>query len=104
MRKRKREEMNEEEEEEEENNYIHIYDNNYKIIYCFQCNIYNIVFEKENNYCNICYKLDTQNVFIDEAKLYFDSKSHIKQTKIIDTNPSFVKTIYYSSKIVQDNV
>lgn len=100
MKKRKREEID----EDEENSYIYIHNNDYKIIHCNQCNIYNIVFEKDNNYCKNCYKHDTQNVFIDEAKLYFDSKSCTRQTKIIDANPNFVKTIHYSSKIIQDNL
>ena len=101
MRKRKREE---EEEEEDNNKYIFIRNNDYKIIYCNQCNIYNIMFDKDNNYCKNCSKLDTQNVFIDEAKLYFDSKSCTRETKIIDTNSKFIKTIHYSSQIIQDNL
>ena len=96
------------EKENEKEKYINIDTN--KIIYCPQCNVYIIyikeMIETEHNHfstsfcCDNCKNPHIQNVFVDEAKIYFDSKYNTKRRKFIGPDYSGVKIRYYSWKII----
>ena len=97
----------EEEEEEEEEKYINISSIHDKIIYCLQCNSYLIYIKglsipKENHFssCDNCESSHIQNVYIDEAKIYFDSKNITEKTKLIGADFSNIKRRCYSRKLV----
>lgn len=90
---------------ENDDKYIHINSDKYKIIYCLQCNFYLIYLRgvKENNRCENCNSPSLQNVFIDEAKIYFDAETcDDRKTTLVKGNPSFVKRRNYSWKIIQN--
>ena len=95
---------------EEGKKYINI--DTSKIIYCLQCNVYIIYIkgmpESKNHYsssssshcCDNCKNPHITNVFIDEAKVYFDSKNNTRKRKFIGTNCSNIKIRHYSRKII----
>lgn len=97
------------EKEKNDNQYININSNEYKIIYCSQCNLY-IIYNREikesspssHIRCDNCSNPNLQNVFIDEAKIYFDSATCTRKTTFIRGNPSFIKRRHYSWKIIQN--
>ena len=94
------------EKEIEEGNYLNI--NTNKIIYCYKCNNYiiynNIAVIKHDHfptpsYCDNCKNPHIQNVYVDEAKIYFNSK-YTQKRKFIGPDCSNVKIRNYSWKIV----
>ena len=86
-----------------ENEYIHIpvYIRKY---FCLKCNNY-IIFMKgtTNHSCPNCYRPSIQNVFIDEAKLYFNPSTANKNIRYIRQNDTPTVAIqYYSRKIISN--
>ena len=101
----------------EDKNYIKVDTN--KIIFCPQCNAYIIyikgMIENEFNYfppsstssfpspryrCDNCKNPRVQNVFVDEAKVYFNSENNIKKRKFIGTDCSSIQIRNYSRKVI----
>ena len=85
--------------------YILINSNDNKIIYCSNCNMYIIYIKEssdENYFCNKCgcSSIGIQNVFIDEAKIYFNPKQTIR--RYIGGNYSNIERQHYSWKYIRN--
>ena len=75
--------------------------NDVKIIYCPQCDAYLVYSTTDHNHyysCGNCDNTHTQNVFVDEAKIYFNPKH--KSKRYIGANSSNIKIRHYSWKVI----
>ena len=95
----------------DDNDEIYVYiGQNVDIKYCWQCNTYNILFTNDKNtttttLCNNCHNNHSiQNVYVDEARIYFNSKTCSTNQRFIETNPTGIKRQYYFSQIIKDIV
>ena len=103
--------------DDDENKYISINTNN-KIIYCSQCDSYLIYIKGMTNAkndhsttatttttstscCDNCENPYVQNVYVDDAKIYYDSENITEKTKFIGPNSSNIKRRCYSGKIIK---
>ena len=107
MSKKKEEKtINNEKNDDDDDKFINVDTSN--IYYCPQCNSYNIYIkgyvENKDTHsysrCNNCNNKFTQNIYVDEAKVYFNSEECIKKRKFIGRDCSTIKIRNYSRKVI----
>ena len=89
------------------NNFINTNTNESVIIFCLQCQSYNIykigTFDNnDNQYCLNCHSINIQNVFADEIKFHFNPATSTRKTALVKTNSPIIKERNYSWTIIKD--
>lgn len=84
----------------EEKEFIILTSNSHKIFYCSKCDRYIIIYMQEINKnigccCINCKYTYLQDIFIDEAKIYFNSKNSTKNIRYIGQNDNIVLGVQY---------
>lgn len=91
---------------EDDKDFIFLTNNNHKIYYCSKCDRYIIKKMQEtnkNNGCTNCYYTYLQDIFVDEAKIYFNSKNNTKNIRYIGQNDNVIMGVqYHCLKYVND--
>ena len=94
-------------EQNEDKEYIYIANtNSNQIYYCSKCDRYIIYMQGENkNFHQICANCKysyLQNIFVDEAKIYFNPKTSIKTNKFIGKDNLTLEIRHYSMKFMNN--